>query len=84
METETKIRRPRIDNQTFVKVWMKVHAEGGNQSAVAEELGCTPAGVNGKYKRFIKDGVNLPPLTGGRSRKVDVDALNALIENLSS
>lgn len=83
--SETKeIKRPRINDEAFVKVWMKVHLEGGSQSDVAHELGCTPAGVNGKFKRFVKQGVDLPVLSNGRGRKVDVAGLNKLIQSISA
>jgi predicted transcriptional regulator len=80
--SDTKISRPRIDDQAFVKAWMKVHASGGSQSEVARELGCTMGGVNGKFKRLEKDGVNLPAL-GRKGSKVDVEGLNSLIRSLS-
>ena len=80
-DAEVKIRRPRIDDKAFVAAWMKVHAEGGTQSDVATELGCTPGGVNGKFKRLAKEGVNLPEL-GRMKKRVDVAGLNGLIQSM--
>lgn len=81
MNETTKISRPRIGDKAFVTAWMKVHAAGGTQSDVAEELGCTPGGVSGKFKRLAKEGVNLPQL-GRSKKKVDVEGLNGLINSL--
>jgi len=80
-ETTKEIKRPRIDDNVFVKAWMKVHAAGGTQSDVATELGCTPGGVTGKFKRLAKEGVNLPEL-GRMKKRVDVEGLNGLIQSL--
>lgn len=80
-DSEMKIKRPRIDDKVFVAAWMKVHASGGTQSDVAAELGCTPGGVTGKFKRLAKEGVNLPDL-GRMKKRVDVEGLNGLIQSL--
>ena len=79
--SETKISRPRINDKVFVTAWMKVHAAGGTQSDVATELGCTPGGVNNKFKKLVKDGVSLPTL-GRMKKKIDVEGLNGLIKSL--
>lgn len=81
-DTEVKIKRPRIDDKVFVSAWMKVHKAGGTQSDVATELGCTPGGVNNKFKKLVKDGVSLPAL-GRMKKKIDVEGLNGLIRSLS-
>ncbi len=81
MDETTKISRPRINDKVFVTAWMKVHAAGGTQSDVAAELGCTPGGVNNKFKKLVKDGVSLPAL-GRMKKKVDVEGLNGLIKSL--
>lgn len=85
MSDVKEIKRPRINDKKFAETWMKVHASGGTQKDVAEMIGCTPGGVASKFKKLTKDGVSLPPLKAGtgRSKKTDVEGLNALIKSLS-
>jgi hypothetical protein len=80
-----EIKRPRINDEKFVKAWMTAAAEGGTQKDVAEELGCTQGGVASKFKKMAKDGVDLPPLKAGtgKGKKTDVEGLNALIKSMS-
>ena len=75
-------KRPRIDKADFTKAWITVYNNGGNQSDVAEILGCSLGGVNTKSKTLIEEGVKLPDLKKKRKDLTDVDGLNKLIESL--
>ena len=74
----------RTDAMAFVDAWMIAYNNGGNQSDVARELGCSSANVSIRAKRFRSLGVNLPELTVSRGVKLDVSSLNArLMEKLN-
>lgn len=76
--TKQNITRNPIDESEFIKVWARVHREGGGLQDVANELGCSYAGAKNKGERLVEEGVKLPALKKGRGRKIlDVDALNA-------
>ena len=76
-----KITRTPIDEGEFIKVWARVHKDGGSLQDVAEEIGCSYAGAKNKAEKLVEDGVKLPELKRGRGpKKRDVDALNALIK----
>lgn len=76
------VSRPRIDEDKFVKVWAKVHNEGGCLQDVAEEIGCTPSGASTKAKILIEAGVPLPKLNrASRSKNRDVKALKDLLRS---
>lgn len=80
--TKQKIVRTPIDESEFIKVWARVHREGGGIQDVANEIGCSYAGAKNKSDKLIEDGVKLPALKKGRGRKmIDVDALNAELKN---
>lgn len=79
MSDKKVITRPRIDDESFVATWMRVHKNGGNQGDVARELNCTPGGVSTKAKKLIKRGVKLPKLSGRHSVSTNVEGLNELI-----
>lgn len=82
MSTKQKITRTPIDESEFIKVWARVHREGGGVQDVANELGCSYAGAKNKAERLMEEGVKLPALKKGRRRKVlDVDALNAELKS---
>lgn len=86
MSTETKIKRPRIDDNTFVKAWVSACNQGGTIEDVASEIGCSLAGAVSKWKRLVKEGVELPELK--RKNKIsnlDKEELNSYIKtNLKS
>lgn len=76
--TKQKITRTPIDESELIKVWARVHREGGGLQDVANELGCSYAGAKNKAEKLIEGGVKLPALKKGRGPKiVDADALNA-------
>lgn len=72
-----RVTRTPIDEAKFIKVWARVHNEGGSLQNVADEMGCTYAGAKNKAERLVEDGVKLPELKRGRGpKKRDVKALN--------
>lgn len=79
METEKKVRRPRIDTDNFVKVWVAVANRGGSVSDVASEVGCSVAGAMTKRKKLCEEGAELPPLAGER-KKPDISSINDYIK----
>jgi hypothetical protein len=68
----------RVDASTFVDAWVNAYENGGNQSDVARELGCSSANVSTRAKKLRELGVELPELTikRGVGVKIDVVALN--------
>ena len=78
--TKEKITRTPIDEQQFVKVWARVHKEGGSLQDVADEVGCSYAGAKNKADKLVEEGVKLPELKKYRGAKRDVDALNATLK----
>lgn len=77
----------RVDAASFVDAWMDAYESGGNQSAVAETLGCSSANVSTRAKKLREAGIDLPELVSGRGRGVtlDVASLNArLAERLAN
>jgi len=82
MNTKQKISRTPIDENELIKVWARVYREGGGLQDVADELGCSYAGVKNKAERLIEDGLKLPELKKGRRSKVyDIATLNAELKN---
>jgi hypothetical protein len=79
--TKKEIKRPRINKDDFIRAWMTVYNNGGNQIDVAEILGCTQAGVASKSKKLVEEGVKLPELK--KKGSTDVEGLNKLIESLT-
>jgi hypothetical protein len=76
-----KITRTPIDEAKFVKVWARVHLEGGSLQDVADEIGCSYAGAKNKADKMVEDGVKLPELKRGRGPKQrDVKALNEALK----
>ena len=76
--TKQKIVRNPIDENELIKVWARIYREGGGIQDVADELGCSYAGVLNKSKVLINAGVPLPSLKKGRRAKVyDVVALKS-------
>ena len=70
----------KTDAKSFVDAWMNAYENGGNQSDVARDLGCSSANVSIRAKRFRELGVNLPELVVKRV-KLDVVALNNMLMN---
>lgn len=76
-----KITRTPIDEAKFIKVWARVHNEGGSLQDVADEMGCSYAGAKNKADKLIEDGIKLPELKRGRGPKQrDVKALNDILK----
>lgn len=76
-----KITRTPIDEEKFIRVWARVHKDGGSLQDVADEMGCTYAGAKNKAERLVEDGVKLPELKRGRGpKKRDVKALNEALK----
>lgn len=77
-----KITRTPIDDTKFVRVWARVHKDGGGLQDVADQVGCSYAGAKNKAERLVEDGVKLPELKRGRGpRQTDVALLNAELKN---
>lgn len=75
--TKEKIVRTPIDEEKFVKVWARVHNDGGGLQDVADEIGCSYAGAKNKAEKLVEEGVKLPELKRGRGPKQrDIKALN--------
>ena len=68
----------RVDAAGFVDAWMNAFENGGGQSDVARELGCSSANVSTRAKKLREAGVDLPELTVTRGVKstIDIAALN--------
>lgn len=82
MTTKEKVSRPRIDDDKFVKTWVKVFNKGGHLQDVADEIGCSLAGASSKAKSLIEDGVPLPKLERApRKKNRDVKSLKEIIKN---
>ena len=67
----------RVDAMAFVDAWMNAYENGGNQSDVARDLGCSSANVSIRAKRFRENGIELPELIVSRGTKLDIESLNA-------
>lgn len=76
-----KITRTPIDEQKFVRIWARVHKDGGSLQEVADEVGCSYAGAKNKAERLVEEGVKLPELKKYRRSKRDVGALNDILKN---
>lgn len=82
MSTEAKIKRPRIDDSVFVKEWVRVCNEGGTVEEVARQIGCSLPGAVSKWKKLVKDGVDLPELKRkNRKSRSDKEELNSYIKS---
>jgi len=67
----------RVDAGSFIDAWVSAYENGGSQSDVARELGCSSANVSTRAKKLREAGVDLPELTVTRgAKKIDVAALN--------
>jgi DNA-binding transcriptional LysR family regulator len=64
----------------FLTTLVEVHGEGGTLSAVAEQLGITPAAVSSRVKSLRDKGVTLPEFDRSRSSTLVEDARNILSE----
>jgi len=73
----------RVDASTFVDAWVNAYENGGNQSDVARELGCSSANVSTRAKKLREAGVELPELTITRGVKATIDVAS-LNERLAS
>jgi len=74
-----------VDAVRFVTVVRDVHARGGTHADVAAELGLKVGSVATRISQLRNRkpvGVNMPdfPRGGGGGSKLDVDALNAILE----
>lgn len=79
--TKEKITRTPIDEAKFIKVWAKVHNNGGSLQDVADEMNCSYAGAKNKSDKLVEDGIKLPELKRGRGPKQrDVKALNDILK----
>ena len=76
MRKKTNTRAPRIPADTFVKAWLKAKTVGDVASALDQEVGT----IHNRAQSLRKAGVKLPPLARIRVRRIDVDALNAMIK----
>jgi len=70
----------RVDAANFVDAWMNAYENGGNQSDVARDLGCSAANVSNRAKKLRDAGVDLPELTVTRGVKLDIESLNARLK----
>ena len=73
----------RCDAHTFIDAWVNAYENGGNQSDVARELGCSSANVSTRAKKLREAGVELPELTVTRGVKATIN-VNALNERLKA
>jgi len=73
----------RVDAASFVDAWVNAYENGGNQSDVARELGCSSANVSTRAKKLREAGVELPELTITRGVKATIDVAS-LNERLAS
>ena len=73
----------RVDAASFVDAWVNAYENGGNQSDVARELGCSSANVSTRAKKLREAGVELPELTITRGVKASIDVAS-LNERLAS
>ena len=72
----------RVDAAGFVAAWMNAFENGGGQSDVARELGCSSANVSTRAKKLREAGVDLPELTVTRgAKKLDIAALNERLKS---
>lgn len=78
---DKQIVRTPIDEENFIKVWARVHKDGGSIQDVADEIGCSYAGARNKGETLIESGIPLPELKKGRGpKKRDVEALKASLK----
>ena len=76
MKKTKKTRSTTIPADTFVKAWLKAKTVGDVASALDREVGT----IHNRAQSLRKAGVKLPPLARMRVRRIDVDALNAMIK----
>jgi hypothetical protein len=67
----------KISVERFIKTYMSVYADGGNQSDVARKLKCTPENVCIRLKNLRAIGVDLPRMK--RKKNYDANYLNAIV-----
>jgi len=76
MKKTKKTRSETIPADTFVKAWLKAKTVGDVASALDRETGT----IHNRARSLRVAGVKLPPLARMRARRLDVDALNAMIK----
>lgn len=83
MATKETVSRPRIDEEKFVRVWVKVHNKGGHLQQVADEIGCSLGGASAKAKNLVESGVPLPKLARAprKNKERDVKSLKEILKN---
>jgi hypothetical protein len=69
----------RITVERFIKTYMKVYNQGGNQSMVAKCLKCSPENVCIRLKHLRDIGVDLPKMK--RKKHYDANYLNKIVAN---
>ena len=69
-----------VSLREFLTAVVKASANGQNQTAVAEALGCSPAAVSLRLKSLREKGVKVPELASTRSSNVAEDAMDILSE----
>ena len=69
-----------VSLREFLTAVVKAAANGQNQTAVAEALGCSPAAVSLRLKSLREKGVKVPELASTRSSNVAADAADILSE----
>lgn len=68
--------KTRVPAAQFVRVWQA----SGSAAEVSEELGITPQSAQSRAAAYRKRGVNLKKMPRTGRAKLDVDALNALVD----
>ena len=72
-----------VDVKRFLRAYVSATKNGGNQSDVARELGCTAANVCTRLKRLKEAGVKLPKLNPGLKGRYNVKELNKYVSEIN-
>lgn len=83
--SDVKVKRgPNCPKDVFVKtVWAKFNAGQGHQ-AIADDCNMKVGSVATRIAAYKKAGVNMPTFPTGGNNKLNVEALNKMIEELNS
>ncbi len=85
MSEATTVERETVSQTDFVRTWVEVHKSGGTLDDVSTKLAMNKNSVQARANTYKKKGINLPKLSRAtRTKRIDVDELNALIEGMLS
>lgn len=80
----TEKRTKSVDATTFLKAAWEAHREGEGLAGIAKRTGMKTAAISTRLSSLKKKNVKVPSFKTGGNNKLNVDALNALSEQLEA